>query len=87
MATIQMVADVWASAPTITRMYDDGSGVQCHHLRWRGFYIFRAGSNEGLTNDDPWEVVIIKRSGELIEQHRGDTGAVAALSDIARGHL
>ncbi len=87
MATIQMVADVWAGRQNITRVYHDHDTTDVHHLRWKGFYIFRAGDDEGLTNDHPWQLLIIGQTGTPPQQYSGDDGAVRALSDIARGAI
>lgn len=85
LATIAMVCDVWNSAPVIRRCYDDGSTMQVHDLKWRGFYIFRAGTSDEFTNDMPWSLLIMTSTGDPVRQFNGDTGAVRALSDIARG--
>jgi len=86
LATIQMIADVWSQAGQIHRMYHDTNSVQTHELRWRGYYIFRAGQDDELTNDHPWQLLVIKGSG-IVSEYSGDDGAVKALSDIARGQL
>jgi hypothetical protein len=84
-ATIAMVCDVWNSAPHIRRCYDDGTTMQVHDLKWRGFYIFRAGDSDEFTNEQPWSLVIVRGTDEPVQEFGGDSGAVRALSDIARG--
>jgi len=84
-ATINMVADVWGSCPNIRRMYDDGNSVELHHLKWRGFYIYRGGTSDELTNDQPWSLMVLHGTGKQHQEYSGDDGAVRALSDIARG--
>lgn len=87
LATIHMIADVWNEAENIRRMYDDGTAVEMHQLRWKGYYIFQAGSNESLTNDDPWVCIIVRGTGLTPVEHYGEDGAVLALSRIARGEM
>lgn len=84
MANIQMICGVWSRALYITRPYQTDTSLEMHDLVWRGFYIFRAGSNDELTNDHPWQLLVIYDDANT-EEHSGDDGAVKALSDIARG--
>lgn len=87
LATIHMIADVWNAARNITRMYDDGLAVEMHQLRWKGYYIFQAGSNDGLSNDDRWACIVIRGTGLPPVEYSGEDGAVLALSRIARGEM
>lgn len=86
-ATIYMVANVWNRARDITRMYDDGMNVEMHTLRWKGYYIFQAGTNDDLTNDDSWACTVITGHSDPVRQYAGEDGAVLALSNIARGAM
>jgi len=86
LANIQMIADVWTQTDTVRRMYFGNGGCEVHDLQWKGFYIFRGGENDELTNDHPWQLVIMHGRGN-VEEHSGSSGAVRALSDIARGAL
>ena len=86
MANILMVAGVWSRAIYIERTMQTETGPQRHDLIWRGYYIFRAGENDELTNDHPWQLLIIYDDANT-EQLSGDDGAVKALCDIALGKL
>lgn len=85
LATIMMICDVWNAARDIRRCYDDNGEMIVHPLVWRGFYIFRAGTSDELTNDQGWQLIVLRGTGEPVQEYRGDDGAVLALSDIARG--
>ncbi len=86
MANILRGAGVWSRAIYIERTMQTETGPQRHDLMWRGYYIFRAGDNDELTNDHPWQLLIIYDDDNM-EEHSGEDGAVKALSDIARGAL
>lgn len=87
LANVHMIAGVWSRALYIERTYHDPTcGPWKQDLVWKGYYIFRAGQDDELTNDHPWQLLIIYDDDNR-EEHSGEDGAVKALSDIARGAL
>jgi hypothetical protein len=85
MATIQMIADVWNRCDGIFRDYDDGFHTHRHCLTYRGFYIFKAGTSDAIEDDDPWQLLVLRKR-EVLE-FEGESGARQVIHDIARGAI